>query len=97
MADCRAVCRCWQSRCERWRLPSLCGWRHLLVCAKTVIFLLTFISKTSISPRLARDNRNGISKTSRCHRYFAQRLSELGVDVPIGIANTAIGGQRIEE
>eukprot|EP01052_Picozoa_sp_SAG31_P017617 SAG31_NODE_1213_length_9359_cov_4.298164_12_plen_212_part_00 len=29
--------------------------------------------------------------------YFAQRLSELGVDVPIGIANTAIGGQRIEE
>ena len=29
--------------------------------------------------------------------YFAQRLSELGVDVPIGLANTAIGGQRIEE
>ena len=29
--------------------------------------------------------------------YFAQRLSELGVNVPIGIANTAIGGQRIEE
>ena len=29
--------------------------------------------------------------------YFAQRLSELGVDTPIGIANTAIGGQRIEE
>jgi hypothetical protein len=29
--------------------------------------------------------------------YFAQQLSELGVDVPIGIANTAIGGQRIEE
>jgi hypothetical protein len=29
--------------------------------------------------------------------YFAQRLSELGVSHPIGIANTAIGGQRIEE
>lgn len=29
--------------------------------------------------------------------YFAQRLAELGVDVPIGITNTAIGGQRIEE
>ena len=29
--------------------------------------------------------------------YFAQRLSELGVTHPIGIANTAIGGQRIEE
>lgn len=29
--------------------------------------------------------------------YFAARLSELGVDTPIGIANTAIGGQRIEE
>jgi hypothetical protein len=25
--------------------------------------------------------------------YFAQRLSELGVSHPIGIANTAIGGQ----
>ena len=29
--------------------------------------------------------------------YFGQRLSELGVDVPIGLADTAIGGQRIEE
>ena len=29
--------------------------------------------------------------------YFAERLSELGVRHPIGIANTAIGGQRIEE
>ena len=29
--------------------------------------------------------------------YFAARLSELGVTTPIGIANTAIGGQRIEE
>eukprot|EP00051_Salpingoeca_urceolata_P018667 m.264243 g.264243 ORF g.264243 m.264243 type:complete len:778 (+) comp19248_c1_seq11:1238-3571(+) len=29
--------------------------------------------------------------------YFAQRLSELGVSYPIGIADTAIGGQRIEE
>jgi hypothetical protein len=29
--------------------------------------------------------------------YFARRLAELGVDTPIGIANTAIGGQRIEE
>eukprot|EP00040_Diaphanoeca_grandis_P010747 m.55043 g.55043 ORF g.55043 m.55043 type:complete len:828 (+) comp22015_c0_seq1:144-2627(+) len=29
--------------------------------------------------------------------YFGQRLSELGVTVPIGLANTAIGGQRIEE
>eukprot|EP00039_Didymoeca_costata_P023336 m.6756 g.6756 ORF g.6756 m.6756 type:complete len:756 (+) comp3578_c0_seq2:14-2281(+) len=29
--------------------------------------------------------------------YFAQRLAELGVSHPIGIMNTAIGGQRIEE
>jgi len=29
--------------------------------------------------------------------YFGQRLSELGVGVPIGLADTAIGGQRIEE
>ena len=29
--------------------------------------------------------------------YFGQRLSELGVEVPIGLADTAIGGQRIEE
>ena len=29
--------------------------------------------------------------------YFAQRLVELGVDHPIGLVNTAIGGQRIEE
>lgn len=29
--------------------------------------------------------------------YFGQRLAELGVDVPIGLADTAIGGQRIEE
>ena len=29
--------------------------------------------------------------------YFAQRLAELGVDHPIGLINTAIGGQRIEE
>jgi len=29
--------------------------------------------------------------------YFGQRLSELGVTVPIGLADTAIGGQRIEE
>jgi hypothetical protein len=29
--------------------------------------------------------------------YFAQQLAELGVDHPIGIVNTAIGGQRIEE
>ena len=29
--------------------------------------------------------------------YFGQRLSELGVDVPIGLVDTAIGGQRIEE
>ena len=29
--------------------------------------------------------------------YFAARLSELGVTTPIGIANTAIGGQQIEE
>jgi len=29
--------------------------------------------------------------------YFAQQLSELGVKHPIGIADTAIGGQRIEE
>lgn len=29
--------------------------------------------------------------------YFAQRLAELGVDHPIGLVNTAIGGQRIEE
>jgi hypothetical protein len=29
--------------------------------------------------------------------YFAARLAELGVTTPIGIANTAIGGQRIEE
>ena len=29
--------------------------------------------------------------------YFAQQLAELGVDHPIGLINTAIGGQRIEE
>eukprot|EP00038_Savillea_parva_P008384 m.176574 g.176574 ORF g.176574 m.176574 type:complete len:812 (-) comp14199_c0_seq1:171-2606(-) len=29
--------------------------------------------------------------------YFGQRLSELGVTVPIGLVDTAIGGQRIEE
>ena len=29
--------------------------------------------------------------------YFAQGLADLGVSVPIGIADTAIGGQRIEE
>jgi sialate O-acetylesterase len=30
--------------------------------------------------------------------YFGQRLAELGVnDIPIGLTNTAIGGQRIEE
>ena len=29
--------------------------------------------------------------------YFGQRLAELGIDVPIGLADTAIGGQRIEE
>ena len=29
--------------------------------------------------------------------YFGQRLSELGVDVPLGLVDTAIGGQRIEE
>ena len=29
--------------------------------------------------------------------YFGQRLSELGVTWPIGLADTAIGGQRIEE
>ena len=29
--------------------------------------------------------------------YFAQELVELGVTTPIGIADTAIGGQRIEE
>lgn len=29
--------------------------------------------------------------------YFGQRLSELGVQVPIGLVDTAIGGQRIEE
>lgn len=29
--------------------------------------------------------------------YFGQKLAELGVDVPIGLADTAIGGQRIEE
>jgi hypothetical protein len=30
--------------------------------------------------------------------YFGQRLAELGVnDIPIGLANTAVGGQRIEE
>ena len=29
--------------------------------------------------------------------YFGQRLSELGVTAPIGLADTAIGGQRIEE
>lgn len=29
--------------------------------------------------------------------YFAQKLSELGVSTPIGLVNTAIGGQRIEE
>jgi hypothetical protein len=29
--------------------------------------------------------------------YFAQQLAELGVDHPIGLVNTAIGGQRIEE
>jgi hypothetical protein len=29
--------------------------------------------------------------------YFAQGLAELGVTVPIGIIDTAIGGQRIEE
>mmetsp|Transcript_25441 Transcript_25441/g.76691 ORF Transcript_25441/g.76691 Transcript_25441/m.76691 type:complete len:695 (-) Transcript_25441:14-2098(-) len=29
--------------------------------------------------------------------YFAQRLANLGVTTPIGIADTAIGGQRIEE
>ena len=29
--------------------------------------------------------------------YFAQGLADLGVTTPIGIADTAIGGQRIEE
>lgn len=29
--------------------------------------------------------------------YFAQGLAERGVTTPIGIADTAIGGQRIEE
>ena len=29
--------------------------------------------------------------------YFGQKLSELGVSVPIGLVDTAIGGQRIEE
>ena len=29
--------------------------------------------------------------------YFGQQLADLGVDVPIGLADTAIGGQRIEE
>jgi len=29
--------------------------------------------------------------------YFGQRLSELGVTAPIGLVDTAIGGQRIEE
>ena len=29
--------------------------------------------------------------------YFAQGLADLGVSTPIGIADTAIGGQRIEE
>eukprot|EP00041_Stephanoeca_diplocostata_P018767 m.396690 g.396690 ORF g.396690 m.396690 type:complete len:756 (+) comp21114_c0_seq4:60-2327(+) len=29
--------------------------------------------------------------------YFAQKLAESGVTTPIGIADTAIGGQRIEE
>jgi len=29
--------------------------------------------------------------------YFGQRLAELGVTVPIGLSDTAIGGQRIEE
>lgn len=29
--------------------------------------------------------------------YFAQGLADLGVTIPIGIADTAIGGQRIEE
>lgn len=31
------------------------------------------------------------------HRYFGQRLAELGVTIPIGLSDTAIGGQRIEE
>ena len=30
-------------------------------------------------------------------RYFAQGLAERGITHPIGIADTAIGGQRIEE
>jgi len=29
--------------------------------------------------------------------YFAQGLADLGVTIPIGIVDTAIGGQRIEE
>ena len=29
--------------------------------------------------------------------YFAQGLAELGVDIPIAVADTAIGGQHIEE
>lgn len=29
--------------------------------------------------------------------YFGQRLADLGIQTPIGLVNTAIGGQRIEE
>jgi hypothetical protein len=29
--------------------------------------------------------------------FFAQGLADLGITIPIGIADTAIGGQRIEE
>ena len=29
--------------------------------------------------------------------YFAQNLVDLGVNIPIGLTDTAIGGQRIEE